>query len=658
MQAGNRDAAAIEAGRALEIDPENMVANATLVRKRFQDGDYPGAVAQLDALIAAKPGELTYELLKLQIVLSVNDGDAARQQLERMVDLYPEETRYRQMLVQLLVQRGDADAAEDQLRALAAADPENLALVMDIVAFRTAMGGREAGRAELAAQIAAAPAGIAESLRLAMARFDLQSGRREDAIATLEELAASGSDSESVNEARAGLAEVIITEDPERAASLAETVLAEDESHVGALAIRARLAIADYRPADAIRDLRVALDADPDNVQLMLLEATAHERNGNITLAGERLASASRAADYTLDVSRRYAQFLQTMGDVAGAETVIEEVTRRHPRNAEALRMLADLRLGLGDWAGAEQAASALMQIEGNEDIGEQIVAFALTGQGQVEDSTARFEALMQREETQQNAMIALVRNYVSIGEVERAVSLIDNVLDNDPGNSVATVAKADLHLYLGEMDQARDLLKRSIRDYPQTEVFYLALARLGLGNDEPRLAEATLQQGLELFPKNETLRFTLAQTYERLRDYEAAIAQYQMLYELNPSSVIYANNLASLLAEHRTDDPEQISRAIQIAQRLRGYDSPHLQDTYGWLMYLSGDNTAALRSLVPAAEGLPQNPYVRYHIGHVYAALEEYDLARSHLEAALAIDGNFSKAASAREILSSMPAP
>jgi len=64
---------------------------------------------------------------------------------------------------------------------------------------------------------------------------------------------------------------------------------------------------------------------------------------------------------------------------------------------------------------------------------------------------------------------------------------------------------------------------------------------------------------------------------------------------------VVVANNLASLLTAHRTDDAS-LDRAYRIARRLRGIDVPAFQDTYGWIAHRRGDYAEALDYLRPAA--------------------------------------------------------
>ncbi|MEE3100076.1 MAG: tetratricopeptide repeat protein, partial [Pseudomonadota bacterium] len=120
------------------------------------------------------------------------------------------------------------------------------------------------------------------------------------------------------------------------------------------------------------------------------------------------------------------------------------------------------------------------------------------------------------------------------------------------------------------------------------------------------------------------------------------------------PSSTVVANNFASLLADHRASDPEQLDRAFNIAKRFRGSDQPYLTDTYAWLLHLTGSSADALPLLRRAAEQLPTNPLVQYHLGVVLAANGEFSQARNRIERAITLSEqvNFSHLDRAQEVL------
>ncbi|MEM8751589.1 MAG: tetratricopeptide repeat protein, partial [Pseudomonadota bacterium] len=149
-----------------------------------------------------------------------------------------------------------------------------------------------------------------------------------------------------------------------------------------------------------------------------------------------------------------------------------------------------------------------------------------------------------------------------------------------------------------------------------------------------------------------------MAMEHERRQDYDAAIAEYETLIESNPNSLVVVNNLASLLSDHYADEPDRVAFAASIAEPLRSSNLPNFQDTYGWLKYLNGEYEDALRSLIPAVDGLPNNAWVQYHAGMTYAALKQTREARQHLEKALELGGaGFPQRGAIEETLADLPA-
>ena len=147
--------------------------------------------------------------------------------------------------------------------------------------------------------------------------------------------------------------------------------------------------------------------------------------------------------------------------------------------------------------------------------------------------------------------------------------------------------------------------------------------------------------------------RLLLAEQAERTGDADTAIALYEDIYADDGANLVVANNLANLLMT-REDDPEALDRAHIVARRLRGTDVPAFQDTYGWIAHLRGDHEDALSYLEPAAEALPEEPTVLYHLGMTYLALDRRKDARAALERTLELagDSTLPEAARARDAL------
>ncbi|HVG50986.1 MAG TPA: tetratricopeptide repeat protein, partial [Xanthobacteraceae bacterium] len=105
------------------------------------------------------------------------------------------------------------------------------------------------------------------------------------------------------------------------------------------------------------------------------------------------------------------------------------------------------------------------------------------------------------------------------------------------------------------------------------------------------------------------------------------------------PGSMVVANNLASLLTDRRTDQASK-DRAFTIALPLAKSQVPQFKDTLGWIYYQRGDYRNAITLLEEAATALPNNGWVRYHLGMAYAASAAEEKATEHLKKALEFEG------------------
>lgn len=655
---GDRAEAVRLANRALAVDPDNTTANVVLITERYMEGDSPAALAKLDALLAKAPKDLTLHLLKIRILSASPDREALIAHLKSAIADLPDQLEFRRMLAQMLIAKGDTEGAEAEMRALAdAAAADDPGPALDLVNFLFTSRGADAARAEIAARVAGAkdPA-VAFRFRGVLADIERRDGHPDEARKLLRAMI-EDSPPDLALQAKTQLAGLELAEgDIAAARSLAEEVLAKDAANVDALAIRADVALRGNDVSAAIVDLRQAMELAPEDLRLMLLAARAYERDGSEDLAAERLATATRVSQYNPQIAARYAAMLSRRGQIEGAETVLSEAVARSPQNTMLLGALAQMRIRLKNYAGAEEIITRLAALDNGAVAAQQLEAAALSAQGKFGESLDALQKLADEPNGEAAALTGIVATYVRSGDMAAAETVIDDVLAEDPRNVRALLLRAELHLMRGDRPAAERRLRDIVAAHPAEPIGYLSLARLQMGDGDPATAEKTAREGLKAAPGDSGLRVILAQALEMSRNYDAAIAEYAALYESNPDAIAIANNYASLLAEHRADDPESVARAVEVARRLRSVDMPEMQDTYGWTLFLSGDVEGAVRVLAPAAEALPQNAIVQYHAGKAFAALSRPAEARKHLEAALSVDPNFPMAEAARQALETLP--
>jgi cellulose synthase operon protein C len=212
---------------------------------------------------------------------------------------------------------------------------------------------------------------------------------------------------------------------------------------------------------------------------------------------------------------------------------------------------------------------------------------------------------------------------------------MLHSVLREDPKNAEAHVLLGMLQIAQNAPEEAIKSFKAAIEQRPQSAIGYRALADLYLRQGKPDEALSIIRTGLKQQPDNAQLRLALAGVLELKGDFEAAISEYEALLKDQPGSMVFANNLASLLAEHRTDKAS-LDRALSLAASLRKSQVPHFMDTLGWIYFRQGNYKSAVPLLEQAAAELPNAALVRYHLGMAYSALSAREKATQELKRAL----------------------
>lgn len=650
---GRTEAALADAQAALSIDPGQPLAGQVVVRERLVARDPEAALAAADGFLVRHPDDPELNRLRLAILAQTGRTVELGPQIGIMTRLAPDDIRYWTMLVQWHAASDDIAGAFDRLAARVAQpanqlfDQQLAELAILLAQEMTRREGAEAARARLArlGAVAARPDLFARLL----AAFDLANGREAEGIAALEAMIA-GPDAGAAAAARIMLARIRLgAGDRDAARALIEATLAADARNTEALTLRAALALDEGRIEPAQTDLRLAMTESPQNPTLLTLSARAHLLSGNRILAEEALAAAMQAAGYAPAESLRYAGFLVEDGRAGPAETVLSEAVRRHPADRALLVRLAELRLMLGKAAEAAELADRLAALEGEAALATRIRAAALYGQQRYDESVAILERLAADPAERDRTLAGLVQGYVAANQRAKAEALLATLLAEEPGNLQALLLSAGFAEGDGRTAEALALIARAVAAAPADPRGHEALVAFHRRQGNPAAATQALEAGLAAIPDAPGLTLIEATFHEEAGRIDAAIAAYERVLAVRPDALVAVNNYVSLVTDHYPDDAARLERVRLMAAPLRISRIPHFQDTYGWLLYLAGDVQGALELLVPAAEALPDNPWVRYHLGMALARAGQAATARGHLEAALSLAGTAPFAAAGR---------
>jgi tetratricopeptide (TPR) repeat protein len=337
----------------------------------------------------------------------------------------------------------------------------------------------------------------------------------------------------------------------------------------------------------------------------------------------------------------RFARLLIGEESYLPAEDILLAALRLNRSNVEILSTLGDLYLEMEDYGRAQSAADALRRLDGEEanQAANAIEAGRLNRQRGANEAMAYLESLSEAEDASLATRISLVQSRLVTGDIEGAIELAQQLKEEDPDNPVLNISLAVAHTANGDFDVAEALYTDLLEAKPTEANVWLALSRLKQRQEDREGAKAAIDQGLTHSPEAASLLWGKASFLEQDGEVDEAIDIYERLYAQDSSDIVVTNNLASLLATHR-DDEASLERAWRIARRLRDAEAAPLQDTYGWILHRRGNSAEALPYLESAAEGLPNDPVVLFHLAQVYIALNRPEEALEQLRQTVTLAG------------------
>ena len=620
---------------ALKIDPKNTGALFVLAGNDAASGDNKSALEILDSPEMTQGSDVGVQLFKLQILEKTQDLQKAEALLQELIAQHPKETGFKKELVKLYIYQHRNDDAEKEERAIVAADPGNVQNELELVRLLGVTKGPAAAKQELVSRISAG--GDTFAYQIALAQLNYAQGDFSDSEAALKKIISGDNSADHVLTARISLAQMYLARKQIDAASaLVSDILAKDGRNIAGLKLRASISIVRGQLDGAIADLRQALNDQPRATDLMLLLAVAYERSGSTDLAEKEFADAMRVSDFNPAISLNYVAFLQRRGSLATAEDVATDLATRWPKNLQVLEALAQIRLARQEWAGAQQVAEAIKKLGANNDAAaDELLGAAFAGSNKYDDSIAALQDAYAAAPSATQPMYDLVRVYLAAQKPGEAIAFLQSVLKASPSNAEAYVLLGSVQLANKAPDQARQSFMAAIAKQPSSVIGYKALSDLYVSQKNYDAAIQAIRDGLKQQPDNIMLHLALAGTLEASGDFNGAIAENESLLAKDPTSIIVINNLASLLADHRTDKTS-LDRAQTLAASLQGSPLPQLKDTVGWVDYRVGNYNAAAPLLEAAVKAMPTLPLIHYHLGMTYAALGQQDKAAEQFKMAL----------------------
>ena len=637
-----RNALVTDAEALLPTLPDDRMLLAMIVDKAARDRDLDKAGPLIDRLIELRPDNPMYYRQRLALLAEKGDMAGVERQLRQMIETFPSDPQYKGDLIGFYLSENQPDKAEAYLRELvAAAPPAESGPRLDLIRFVEEHRGPEAARTELDKILA--EGGDPLVFGMLRAGFDFREGQQAEAIAQIEKLLEGVTPTDQTRDYKTQLARMLLaTGDEVAARQQVEQILAENPAHPGALRMKADW---DIRAGDtdaAVAALRTVLDQKPDDVEALTLMSDAYRNAGQPDLSRDLLAQAATASGNAPEPSLRLAELLLSEQRYRPAEDALIAALRLTPANLALLETLGRVYVAMPDNLRAGDVVRRLREIGGDEAelAATRIEVARRASSGGSEAALAYLEELAGSADAGLVEKLQLIQARLATGNVAGALEAAEALAATAPEDRRVQMALAAVQQANGNAEAARGIYQSLISADPKDVQPYMALMRLESGLGDAEAARAVVDQGLGAVPDHPDLMWARAGLLEAAGDIDGAIAIYDALYQKNPNSTVVANNLASLLATYRADQPEMLAQATTVSRRLVGTDVPAFMDTYGWILHLNGQDAEALPYLEDAAAAMPDDPVVQIHLGLVQEGAGKAQAALAQLRKALTIKG------------------
>lgn len=600
------------------------------------------ALAAIEAALKGEPKNLS--LLQVAAQIAGASPEAAMQQqavayFRRATELAPKNVDLWNAWALHHTRRHELDQAESVLRASVKAQPDDSQRTLVLLDFLAAQRGKDVAEKAFQAAIADKPKDT--SLRFGLVNLYRTADRAGDARRVLQEIIDLDKNAPASLTARDQLAADWLSQGKlTQARALINEVLTASPRDGAALLMRGRMLLAEGKANDAIIDLRAAAKDQPGSPEVVSLLAQAHRQAGEAQLAREVLADAVKFKPDNAELRLLLAADMADAKEYDAANNEIDAALKAAPQNLRAYDLKAQLALVQKDVAGAEKIYTALKTQYPQNPAGFLRLGKLYADQKKFDAALKEYDAAGRLAPDAPEPALWSMGVLIAQRRFDEANARIDAMTQRNPKNVLPYQLRGEVAVARADLPQAETAYRKMIAFAPTVASGYVGLARVKVAQNDVASAIAALEQGEKAIPTDLTLPATRAEWLTKAGRQDDAIALYEALLKRAPDDDTYANNLAYLLTEFKTDKGS-LERALTLAQRFKESSNAGYLDSLGWAHYKLAQYGEAVPVLERALQQSPNAPLLQLHLGMALHKTGDEPRARELLKKAL--DGKVS---------------
>lgn len=430
-----------------------------------------------------------------------------------------------------------------------------------------------------------------------------------------------------------------------------EKALSLQSSHLPAAGRLALLDLADLKPEAATKRLTEILAKEPNNEEaLRLLARTMRLTGAGRKDIGEVLERAVRANPGSVGARLAMIDFLARGGDPDAARAAAREANVAIPRNAAILEALGRAYLALGETSQAITTFNELATVQPDSTHPLIQLASAHFAARRIDASLSVLRKALALKPGDPDVLRNMIAVLLAAGRADAAQKEALAAQKSWPKETIGFVMEGEVHAARKRPAEAARAYANAAQVRPAPGLIVRQHQLLRAAN-EPDAADSVAATWLKSNAKDVVVRYYLAGLALQRKDYPAAIALYREILALQPDHAAALNDLAWVLGE--TKDPAALGTAKKAYAKAP--ENPYIMETYGWLLYNSGDTQRGITLMKHATRIIPAVPEGRMHLGKALLASGDKAGARRELEAVAKSRGDSPLKAEAERLLKSL---
>lgn len=299
----------------------------------------------------------------------------------------------------------------------------------------------------------------------------------------------------------------------------------------------ARLLKRQGRDEEGLNILKTFAEANPDNTDVLFaylawLEISAPEQM--LTTLDKFIAE----TDDKAELQFRKARYLQNNGDIAQAQTLLEQIIAVAPKSTESIRArnnLAVLAFQRDELVQADTLIDEVLELSSEDERALLLKSQLLLDNQQMEKAVTHLRIVLRNNPRSDQALVLLAQAYERNGANELADDNFRQALAVNPGNTVAALSVANDLLNRDEQRNAEQVLLTALKMQPEQQSLLEALAQI-------RLIQGDWAGGGELvdtlakeYPKTGVSYYLDGQIAQGQGDYKLAVNHYKAALQKQP---------------------------------------------------------------------------------------------------------------------------